>query len=186
MRRRVLAAVGLMSEAQREDESARARALLEAQPVWCQAEAVLLYAPMPGELDVWPLVLRSLAEGRRVLLPRYDPGSGSYLAAELRDAEADLSPGRYGVREPRAHCPGFPLNRLDLALVPGVAYDAKGHRLGRGQGYYDRLLSVAGGLACGVAFETQWVAVVPVEAHDMTVDFIVTPTRWHPVRTPAA
>jgi 5-formyltetrahydrofolate cyclo-ligase len=65
-----------------------------------------------------------------------------------------------------------------LVLVPGVAFDLRGRRLGRGKGFYDRLLADAGGLKCGVAFDEQIVTEIPVEPHDVSVDCILTPTRW--------
>ena len=71
-----------------------------------------------------------------------------------------------------------PLNRLDLALVPGLGFDARGHRLGRGKGHYDRLLAGFGGRKIGVAFDFQIMAEVPCEAHDIVLDDIVTPARW--------
>jgi len=76
--------------------------------------------------------------------------------------------------------------RLDLALVPGVAFDLNGHRLGRGKGYYDRLLAMLTGPACGVAFDQQIVSQVPNEPHDVRLSCILTPTRWHDVTGPRA
>jgi 5-formyltetrahydrofolate cyclo-ligase len=70
------------------------------------------------------------------------------------------------------------LNRLDLVLVPGVAFDARGGRLGRGKGFYDRLLSAVNGTKCGVAFDEQIVDAVPVGPLDVLVNCILTPTRW--------
>ena len=87
--------------------------------------------------------------------------------------------GRFGVREPGADCPLISLNQLDLILVPGVTFDLTGHRLGRGKGFYDRLLAGFCGHKCGVAFEAQIVAAVPAEPHDVLVNSILTPTRWH-------
>ncbi|MBP9903534.1 MAG: 5-formyltetrahydrofolate cyclo-ligase, partial [Verrucomicrobia bacterium] len=71
-----------------------------------------------------------------------------------------------------------PLNRLDLVLVPGVAFDPRGGRLGRGQGYYDRLLAGVRGTKCGVAFDEQIVDAVPVGPLDIRLNCILTPTRW--------
>ena len=70
------------------------------------------------------------------------------------------------------------LNRLDFILVPGVAFDLHGRRLGRGRGYYDILLAKVRGTTCGVAFDEQIVREVPVEPHDSDVNCILTPTRW--------
>ena len=91
---------------------------------------------------------------------------------------ADLSPGRFNVLEPKAGCPSVPLNQLDLVFVPGVAFDFNGRRLGRGKGFYDRLLAEVRGYKCGVAFEVQVIAAVPEEPHDVRVDSILTPARW--------
>jgi 5-formyltetrahydrofolate cyclo-ligase len=67
---------------------------------------------------------------------------------------------------------------LDFILVPGVAFDLSGRRLGRGKGYYDRLLKQTRGTTCGVAFDEQIVGEIPVEPHDLNVNCILTPTRW--------
>jgi 5-formyltetrahydrofolate cyclo-ligase len=65
-----------------------------------------------------------------------------------------------------------------LILVPGVAFDLHGGRLGRGKGYYDRLLKELRGTTCGVAFDQQVVEAIPVEPHDVRLDHVLTPTRW--------
>jgi 5-formyltetrahydrofolate cyclo-ligase len=70
------------------------------------------------------------------------------------------------------------MNRLDLILVPGLAFDLNGRRLGKGKGYYDRLLAGVSGIKCGVAFDEQVVSEVPAGPHDVRVNCILTPTRW--------
>ena len=70
------------------------------------------------------------------------------------------------------------MSRKDLVFVPGIAFDLVGRRLGRGKGFYDRLLAGVRGHKCGVAFDTQLVAEMPEEPHDMRVDSIITPSRW--------
>jgi 5-formyltetrahydrofolate cyclo-ligase len=70
-------------------------------------------------------------------------------------------------------------------LTPGIAFDALGRRLGRGRGFYDRLLAQTTGTRCGVAFDQQVVDVVPVETHDVVLNCILTPTRWLNVAGPA-
>jgi 5-formyltetrahydrofolate cyclo-ligase len=89
-----------------------------------------------------------------------------------------LAAGRYGVIEPAAVCNVADLKRLDLILVPGVAFDWHGRRLGRGKGYYDRLLAEVSGTTCGVAFDQQLVATIPVEPHDVHLNCILTPSHW--------
>jgi 5-formyltetrahydrofolate cyclo-ligase len=167
-----------MAPAEREAGSARARALVAAQPEWLAAGSVLFYAPLAGELDVWPLLEAALAAGKRAGLPRFVPERGGYEAREVRDPAVDLKPGHFGIREPADHCRAWALNGLDFILVPGVAFDLQGRRLGRGKGYYDRLLAGLRGARCGVAFDRQIVGEVPVTSHDIVMNWIVTPTRW--------
>jgi 5-formyltetrahydrofolate cyclo-ligase len=77
-----------------------------------------------------------------------------------------------------ARCLAQPVNKLDLVLVPGVAFDLHGRRLGRGKGFYDQLLATVRGTTIGAAFEQQVVREVPVEPHDVYLNCILTPTRW--------
>jgi 5-formyltetrahydrofolate cyclo-ligase len=86
--------------------------------------------------------------------------------------------GAFGIREPDRGCPGMPLNQLDLILVPGLAFGPGGRRLGRGKGFYDRLLMGISGLKCGVAYDEQIRPHIPLEAHDILVDCVVTPEKW--------
>jgi 5-formyltetrahydrofolate cyclo-ligase len=119
-----------------------------------------------------------LAAGKTVALPAFTPDANRYTASQILDPARDLVVGRFGIREPGPACPVIPLNRLDLVLVPGIAFDARGGRLGRGQGFYDRLLADVRGTKCGVAFAEQLVDVVPMGSLDIRLNCILTPTRW--------
>ena len=141
------------------------------------AGCILCFAPLADEPDIWPLVNELLAGDRIVALPRFDPATGEYGVARIRHPQTDLNPGAFGIPEPASGCPAVALNRLDLVLVPGVAFDVRGCRLGRGKGFYDRLLPQVRGTTCGVAFDEQIVEAVPVEPHDICLDCILTPTR---------
>ena len=158
--------------------SAQARALLAAQAVWQSARSVLFFAPLPGELDVWPLLPDALAMGKQIALPIFDRRLKNYTACIIEDPEADLHVGHFGIREPNTYCERLTSNRVDLILVPGVAFDLQGRRLGRGKAYYDQLLAVMSGRRCGVAFDQQLVPEVPIEDHDARMHFLLTPTRW--------
>lgn len=152
--------------------------IISAEAVWQNSSAILFYASIHQEVNIWPLVETSLQKGAAVCLPRYIPQKDFYEAALLRNTDTDLVSGHFGVREPGPDCPTFPLNRLDFILVPGVAFDASGYRLGRGRGYYDRLLPLTRGILCGVAYEQQIRSKIPVEPHDIRVDYVATPQRW--------
>lgn len=167
-----------MTEEERTVASAKARSLLAAQPLWQKAQSVLLFAPLPEELDIWPLLLDALRAGKQVALPRFNRQTKSYAAFQIQDPDADVETGHFGIREPNAQCPALASGPLDLILVPGVAFDRQGHRLGRGKGYYDKLLTVLRGRRCGVAFDQQVVEEIPVEGHDARMDCVLTPTLW--------
>lgn len=164
--------------AERTLASAAAVALLLARPEWQAARSVLLFAPLPDELDLWPLAAHALEQGRRLALPRFDPAVRAYHVAAVAELERDVRAGAFGIREPAPHCPVVPLNHLDLLLVPGLCFDLAGRRLGRGKGYYDRLLGPRRGTTCGVAWDQQVLASVPAGTADERVDCILTPTRW--------
>jgi len=178
LRRRIKECLAGLSAQQRLERSARACQSLQRQQVWINASSILFYAPMPQELDVWPLLGEALRLGKLAALPRYSTASDSYTACQVQDPFAEVKAARFGVREPVEGCPEIDLKRLDLILVPGVAFDLHGRRLGRGKGYYDRLLGSVGGKTCGIAFDEQVVSEVPVEAHDLVLNCILTPTRW--------
>ena len=178
VRQQVRKQLGSLSEARRAEDSGQARTLLAAQDSWKNAASVLFYAPVAGEVDIWPLLTHALSLGKTVALPRFESSSNCYVACAIQDPARDLQAGQFGIREPNEHCGTKLLNRLDLILVPGIAFDLTGRRLGRGKGFYDQLLAVVNGRTCGVAFEEQLVDEVPVEAHDIRLDFILTPKRW--------
>jgi len=178
LRKEVGARLRLMSAADRLAASGRACALLADQPEWKNSQSLLFFAPLPEEVDVWPLMGEALGAGKTVALPRFDASKGCYTACQVRDLACDLRRGQFGIREPVDGCAGPALKRLDFILVPGVAFDLKGRRVGRGEGFYDRLLAVLRGTTCGVAFDDQIVQNIPVEPHDAVLDCILTPTRW--------
>jgi 5-formyltetrahydrofolate cyclo-ligase len=161
----------------RQERSRQACALLRQQEIWRGAQAVLFYVPLRFELSLSSLMQQALIEKRVVALPRFHPGNRAYEAV-IVNGPGECVPGKFGILEPGPGCPVVPGKRLDLVLVPGVAFDLLGHRLGRGRGYYDRLLSEVGGVKCGVAFDEQVAERVPVEPHDVTLDSLLTPTRW--------
>jgi 5-formyltetrahydrofolate cyclo-ligase len=163
------------------DRAVASRALcrrLREQPVWVSAKRVMLFAPTPQEVNIWSLVEEALTAGKTVALPRFSPVTQTYTAAIVRDLRADLRAGKLGIREPLERCEPVPMNRLDLILVPGLGFDPRGRRLGRGKGFYDRLLADAQGVKCGVAFDEQVVVEVPVGPQDARLDCILTPSRW--------
>jgi 5-formyltetrahydrofolate cyclo-ligase len=178
LRRETMARVRSLTAAQKEACSAALRERLRVQRVWTEGRRALFFAPLPIEPDVWPLLVEWLAAGKEAALPRFNRESGRYEICAIRSLEAEVAAGYYGIREPVPGCSLAGWKQLDLILVPGVAFDLLGRRLGRGKGYYDQLLQTVEGMACGVAFDEQIVASVPVTRHDRSMNCILTPARW--------
>lgn len=165
MRRR-LKALQAMPELRRE----AAEKLLQRVTVsdlWRQAHNLLLFASLPDEVDTAPLLEAATAQGKQVWLPRVE---GDDLAL-CRYAPQWLRPGAFHIPEPTPDAPLLTdFSRLDLALIPGLAFTPKGARLGRGRGYYDRLLPR---LACpkmGLGYGFQVVDEIPTDPWDVRLD----------------
>jgi 5-formyltetrahydrofolate cyclo-ligase len=141
-----------------------------------QAVTVLVYHPTDTELDPAGAVDALRAAGAQILLPRI-VGPGALTLHEIGALEG-LEHGPLGIRQPSVRAPEVPARDVDLAVVPGVAFDPRGSRIGYGGGYYDRLLtSTEGALLVGVAFDEQLVGSIPHEDHDVYMDMIVTPSQ---------
>jgi 5-formyltetrahydrofolate cyclo-ligase len=177
LRRKMRAASQNAAPEKRTADSKMLRALLKRQTFWQNAASVLFFAPLPDEVDIWPLLEEAITGEKIAALPRFDPQSQSYSAARVRNLRSEILPGQFGIREPSAACVEISLHNLDLILAPAIAFDPRGHRLGRGRGFYDRLLAGVRGIKCGVAFDEQIVEDVPVGKLDVRMDFILTPTR---------
>lgn len=172
-------------------------------PSWLlKARVLVAYAPLAREADVrfvaaaWALRARS-TPGVRLCLPRLDWASRLMEAVEVRDWDRDLVPVRHapgalpkpppdGLLEPRPGLPVVPLEDVEIVLVPGLAFDRRGGRLGRGVGFYDRFLArlPARAITVGVALDGQVVESVPTEPHDVRVAYLATTAGVVPADAP--
>ncbi len=165
-----------MTPDQREAES---RAICDRAMNWqplAAAGCVLAYMPMASEVDIRPMIEALLGRGVTVCLPRVEWGSQQMAPVPIGDLERDLGPSERGVRQPRADIAPADARSVQVVVVPGLAFDNEGGRLGRGGGFYDRWLAdrADGVLTLGVAFACQVVERVPMEPHDRRVDAVVT------------
>lgn len=142
---------------------------LQANDLWREAQCVLLYHPLSDEVDVRPLLHAALKDGKEVWLPQV---VGDDLILRRYTGDESLHEGAFGIMEPEGDIlPVEDYNRIQLALVPGMAFDREGHRLGRGKGYYDRLLPrLTEARLLAVCFPFQIVEHVPTEEHDVTIE----------------
>jgi 5-formyltetrahydrofolate cyclo-ligase len=141
---------------------------LEAWDVWATAQKVCAFNALSSEPDVfspWP-------EAKEIILPRV---VGSSVCLHSVSNPNDLVVGRFGILEPSASTPVAEA-KADVILVPGLAFDRSGVRMGRGRGYYDRLLADFQGVRVGVCFKESVLKQIPAEPHDALMDFIITPS----------
>ncbi|HEV3270987.1 MAG TPA: 5-formyltetrahydrofolate cyclo-ligase [Candidatus Methylacidiphilales bacterium] len=152
------------------------------QPAFLKSRSVALFAPLPSEPDIHPLIEEAWAQGKRVVLPLMIKRGGApeldwHEIASWDDVVVPGQPGPPGLREPDPlRCRRVPISELDCVFVPGVAFDDEGFRLGRGGGFYDNFLSLAPpALPCiGLMFSLQQVPLVPREAHDQALRSVIT------------
>ncbi len=145
--------------------------------IFKKARGLCIYVSLPAEVDTWPIIAKCLRSGKKVLAPLADPRTKQLKFYEIRNPKADLKKGAYGILEPKPAMTRLASFReADLVIVPGVAFDKRGHRLGRGAGYYDRFLEKIDKKVhtVGLAFSFQIVAKLPAEKHDQKLDRVIT------------
>jgi 5-formyltetrahydrofolate cyclo-ligase len=166
-----------------EERAERARAAtqnLNALPELAAARAVAGFMATPSELDPAGALAEVGRRGAAVAYPRVTAGAPR-LRFHRVAGPADLRPGAYGILEPQEACPEVPAEDLDVILVPGLAFDGEGHRLGYGGGYYDEVAGLVRqrgrALLVGVGFDFQLVDRCPAGEGDVDIDSVVTDTR---------
>lgn len=145
-----------------------------------ESRIALLYTPAANEVPTLDIIKRSFVYGKIIVLPAFDPESYQMTLMKIDIPEQDLIEGPRGNLEPDPErCKVVPIDCLDIAIIPSIALDEKGGRIGSGQGYYDRLIPdlPVTTRKVGLVFEDQIVPLVPQESHDKHVDIIVTETR---------
>lgn len=158
----------------RQQASRKMQAELTRLPCYQAAEYIMLYMAMQDEVQLDELIAMVLKDGKKAVIPLVT-GAGLMEAVELSDM-ADLVPDKYGIKtvseeKRRLIAP----DKIDLIIVPGVAFDKAGHRLGMGGGFYDRfMLRASRAVRAALAYDCQLLVAVPAEVHDLTVDYIIT------------
>lgn len=160
------------------DAGARSRRAVKhvmALPEFAAAASVMIYLSTGDELRTDELAARVLQDRKLLIAPRVAP-ENRLVPLAVRSLSDDLESGYRGIREPRSSCLPVPLGEIDLLIVPGLAFDAHGRRLGRGGGYYDRLLAAPELRAAtvGLCFELQILPDIPALGHDQHVAIVVT------------
>lgn len=153
------------------DESSVVIGRLKTNPRFSQAQTILLYSALPDEVQTQSLLDELTEAGKTVLLPKVV--SSEDMELHRYTGASSLQSGAYGIMEP-VGTRFTDYAAIDVAVVPGMAFDAQGHRLGRGKGYYDRFLAKLPGVyKIGLCFSWQMVDEVPSDEHDIRMDEVI-------------
>jgi 5-formyltetrahydrofolate cyclo-ligase len=177
LRERVRTALRSMDSANRAEEGVAIRQSIRSWPTWVGARSVLGFLPLASEVDLRPLLAEAMQRGIRVSVPVVT-AEGIFQPCLLRSLDPrDLETDAMGIAVPRQR-EMVPAEQIDVALVPGVAFDALGRRLGRGGGFYDRFLPSLRreAVTLGVCFGCQRVPEVPALSHDARVEWLASGT----------
>jgi len=166
------------------------------------AHIIALFIPLGSEPDIWPVIRDAWEQKKIVAVPRiagntlvfrnitfyprscarsfherYIPGiKAAPIPGILRNSglKQNIEAGPFGIYQPKLSCPVVPLSSINLFLIPGIAFDKKGYRLGHGKGYYDRLLKTIDTRKIGVCYGFQLFDKLPNNSHDIKVDGVIT------------
>lgn len=156
------------------------------------AEIIAAYMPFDGEVDLGAFFAKCAENRKRVCFPRakvsiadtvdYEMAEVSPDALRSTENNSSFSKGRYGIPEPVSECAAVEGKNIEVWLVPGIGFDLSGNRLGRGGGFYDRMLTGVSGIKIGIGYEIQLIEKIPVERNDQGMNIIVTEKKTLRIR----
>jgi 5-formyltetrahydrofolate cyclo-ligase len=180
IRKEIAAAIGKLSE----DELAEKTSLIENRLFdfanFLEAKIALLYIENPNEVKSAGIIRRTFDQNKIVVLPLVKTDTKKIKLFKIDAFAKDLKPGQNGILQPDpGKCRTVPIDCIDIAIIPGVAFDEKGGRIGSGDGYYDRLIPhlPVTTRKVALALDHQIIPQVPIESHDKHVDIIITDKR---------
>lgn len=169
IRHKIKAMKSMLLETEKNEAAEKAFARLEETAAFILAEKILMYHSLPDELSTRAF-LKKWCMLKKFYLPRVNGVDLDILPYD----ETRLELGSFHIEEPTGS-ETVDADEIELVVVPAVAYDRKGNRLGRGKGFYDRLLKSSRATKIGIAYDFQIVEEIPVEDHDVPVDLVITP-----------
>ena len=141
---------------------------VESLPLFVKARTILVYHSLPDEVNTHDFLIRH-STSKTLLLPTVN---GDHLDLHIYDNSTRMKLGSYGIQEPIGSV-FTSYSTIDLCIVPGMAFDETLHRLGRGKGYYDRLLPLLSCKKIGLCFDFQYFSSIPFDSHDILMDMVV-------------
>ncbi len=138
------------------------------------AKTIMLYMPIAGEVDTSAIMREAFKDGKRVVLPVTDAENN--IIPCFAEEDTQFCEGKFSVQEPKNTAIADP-KAIDVVIVPGIAFDKSGGRVGFGKGCYDGFLKSTDAVRVGVCYEFQMCEKIPTEPHDEKMDFAVTEKR---------
>ena len=180
IRSTMIETIDSLSEAELESRVKKVEERLFDFANFMEAKVPLLYVDCPGELPMEGILRRCFEEKKVVVLPTFNEKKHSMTFYKVDDFDADMKKGPRGILEPDPErCKRVPMDKLDIAIIPGLAFDEKGGRVGTGMGYYDRLIPrlPITTRKVSMTLEAQLMNQTPTESHDKYIDIIITDER---------
>lgn len=180
IRKRILSLRNRQPLYQAMNKSFRIQKRLFTSPEFVKAKTILFYVATKDEVKTESMIKKAIEYGKRVVVPISNVKKKTLSLSELRSFNEELKPGAFNILEPKEEFirPVSP-EEIDLVIVPGVAFDEKGNRIGYGMGFYDRFLKTVrkDTPVIGLAYNFQIVDEIPIDDKDVTVDKVVTEER---------
>jgi 5-formyltetrahydrofolate cyclo-ligase len=176
-RKKILARMRLQDKVERAVKSDNIKRRLFKEKCFKDAQSVMFYVSKSYEVDTSNMIEEALKQGKRVIVPVTNPKEKELIPSEIKCPRRDLKKGPFGILEPKKKCAkAVSLEDIDIVIVPGVAFDRKGNRIGHGQGYFDRFLKNLPKKtpAIGLAFKLQLVRRINTRSWDMPVAKLIT------------
>jgi len=164
-----------LTQQQRAEKSKKACRNLIKTPEFDSAAVIMMYLSLPHEADTAPAILYAWQHGKTIAVPKISWQQRHMIAVEIHSLETGIMTEASGLRSPARGVP-IPVEEIGLVVTPGLGFDRKGNRLGRGQAYYDRFFDSEGfgAVKCGFGLADQVIDSIPSHDHDKQMDLLVT------------
>ena len=180
IRKDALARRNMLSDEERTQKSIAIMQYLFDFANFLEAKIVLFYINTPQEVATEAMIIKSWEYDKTIALPWVNKKKGKIFPLKIDDLDKDIRAGYRGIREPiQKRCKPIPIDYIDLAIIPGVAFDERGGRIGHGTGFYDKFIPGLNTTTrkVALAFECQIAPQIPMEPHDRYIDIIITDKR---------
>jgi 5-formyltetrahydrofolate cyclo-ligase len=177
LRKEILAKLRSQGKTERAVKSDKIRRRLLKENCFKSAESVMFYVSKPYEVDTARMIEEALKKGKRVIVPVTNPKEKELIPSEIKYPKTDLKKGPFGILEPKKKCmKTVSIKDIDMVVVPGIAFDKEGNRIGHGQGYFDRFLRNLPKKTptIGLAFKLQLVRRIKTFPWDIPVTKLIT------------